>query len=87
MLEGFLGPRIGPLLSYVPAHAKLDLDYTLSDWVLADGYWNLDLLRIWLPEEVIKHIVSIPSPHSAGREDKFNWARTRSGSFFVRSAY
>lgn len=27
---------LGPLLSYVPAHARLDLDCTLCDWVLTD---------------------------------------------------
>ncbi|MBA0736709.1 hypothetical protein Gogos_010223 [Gossypium gossypioides] len=33
---------------------------TLRDWVLLDGSWNIDLLRIWLPDDVIECIVSIP---------------------------
>ncbi|KAA3479142.1 LINE-1 reverse transcriptase isogeny [Gossypium australe] len=30
-------PKVGPLLSYVPAHSRLNLDSTLKDWVLQEG--------------------------------------------------
>ncbi|MBA0656676.1 hypothetical protein Goklo_009014 [Gossypium klotzschianum] len=58
--KDFWVPEVGPLFSYVPAHASLDLESTLRDWVLLDGFWNVYLLHIWLPDDVIKHIVSIP---------------------------
>ncbi|KAH1074538.1 hypothetical protein J1N35_026866, partial [Gossypium stocksii] len=66
--------KVGPLFSYVPAHASLDLESTLRDWVLLNGSWNVDLLHIWLPDDVIKRIVSIPPPHSTGCKDNIIWA-------------
>ncbi|XP_016750146.1 uncharacterized protein [Gossypium hirsutum] len=52
-----------------------------------DGSWNVDMLRIWLPDDMIRHVINTPPPHSAGGEDRIIWARSGSGSFFVRSAY
>ncbi|KAA3460126.1 reverse transcriptase [Gossypium australe] len=80
-------PKVGPLLSYVPAYSRLNMDSTLKDWVLQEGCWNIDMLKIWLPEDIIKRILSIPPPHPAEGEDKIIWARTESGSFTIRSAY
>lgn len=34
----------------------------LADMVLKDGSWNLDLFRIWVPEEIILSIINIPLP-------------------------
>ncbi|KAH1048328.1 hypothetical protein J1N35_039112 [Gossypium stocksii] len=61
-------PNVGPLFSYVFAHDRLNLDSTLKDWVLQDGSWNVDMLRIWLPGVIIRCIVSIPPPHFAGEQ-------------------
>ncbi|KAA3485757.1 reverse transcriptase [Gossypium australe] len=80
-------PKVGPLLSYVPASSRLNLDSTLKDWVLQEGSWNIDMLNIWLPEEIIKRILSIPPPHPAEGEDRIIWARTEPGNFTIRSAY
>ncbi|KAK5831775.1 hypothetical protein PVK06_015574 [Gossypium arboreum] len=49
--------------------------------------WNLELLRLWLPDIMIKRIVSIPPPHLDGGVDKIIWARSASRSFSVRSPY
>ncbi|KAH1092020.1 hypothetical protein J1N35_019277 [Gossypium stocksii] len=49
-------PDVGPLLPYVTTHSTLDLGCILKDWVLLDGSWNLYLLRLWLPDELIKRI-------------------------------
>ncbi|KAK5840215.1 hypothetical protein PVK06_009102 [Gossypium arboreum] len=38
-----------------------------------DGSWNVDMLRIWLNDDMIRRIVSIPPPHSAGGEDRVIW--------------
>ncbi|KAA3480824.1 Retrovirus-related Pol polyprotein LINE-1 [Gossypium australe] len=65
-------PDTGPLLSYVSALERLNLDSTLKDW---------------LPDAMIKRIVSIPPPHPAGGEDRIIWARSGLGSFSIRSAY
>ncbi|KAL1109679.1 hypothetical protein V6Z11_D03G194300 [Gossypium hirsutum] len=48
--------EVGPLFSYFPAHASLGLESTLRDWVLLDGSWKVDLLCIWLLDDVIKCI-------------------------------
>ncbi|KAG8486120.1 hypothetical protein CXB51_019453 [Gossypium anomalum] len=66
---------------------SLNLECTLRDWVLPDGIWNLDLLRLWLLVDVIKRIASIPPPHLDGGVDRIIWARSGSGSFSIRSAY
>ncbi|KAH1032159.1 hypothetical protein J1N35_044333 [Gossypium stocksii] len=55
--------------------------------VLPNGGWNLDLFRMWLPEDIIKHIVSIPSPHPNSRPDRIVWTRTTSGTFSIRRAF
>ncbi|KAA3460139.1 reverse transcriptase [Gossypium australe] len=80
-------PDIGPLLSYAPAQNRLNLDNTLKDWVLPDGSWKVDMLRLWLPDDKLKRIVSIPPPHPDDGEDRIIWARSGSGSFSIRSAY
>ncbi|MBA0750493.1 hypothetical protein Gogos_001904 [Gossypium gossypioides] len=48
---------------------------------MPDGSQNLDLFRIWLPEKMIKHIVSILPPHPASGLDRVVWAYSSSGSF------
>ncbi|KAA3469259.1 LINE-1 reverse transcriptase isogeny [Gossypium australe] len=78
---------VGPLLSYVSAHDRINLDSTLKDWVMQDGSWNVNMLSIWLSEDMLKCIVSIPPPHPDGGEDRIIWARSGSGSFSIRSAY
>ncbi|KAA3488041.1 LINE-type retrotransposon LIb DNA [Gossypium australe] len=80
-------PGIGPLLSYAPAQNRINLDSTLKDWILPNGSWNVDMLRLWLPEDKLKRIVSIPPPHPDNGEDRIIWARSGSGSFSIRSAY
>ncbi|KAH1106715.1 hypothetical protein J1N35_010483 [Gossypium stocksii] len=79
-------PSVEPLYSYIPAHFNLDLECTLKDWVLADGTWNLELLRLWLSENMIKRIVSIPPPHPDGGTDRIIWARSGSESFSMRNS-
>ncbi|KAA3450812.1 Retrovirus-related Pol polyprotein LINE-1 [Gossypium australe] len=58
-----------------------------QEFVKSDGSWNLDLLRVWLPEDVIFRITSIPSPHPDSGQDRVIWARSSSGAFSVRVAY
>lgn len=53
---------IRSLLSFVPAHVNMDMESTLKYMVMHDRYWNIDIFRGWLPEELIQHIISIPPP-------------------------
>ncbi|KAG8499648.1 hypothetical protein CXB51_006070 [Gossypium anomalum] len=78
---------MGPLFLKIPSSTNLDLDYSIREMVKLDGSWNLDLFRIWVPEEVISRITSIPPSHPDAGPDRVGWARSASGSFSVRSAY
>lgn len=78
---------MGLLVSLIPSHFSLDLDCLLSDMVTGDSIWNLDLFRLWLPEEVIRRIEGIPPPHSATGVDRIIWGGTSTGSLFVKSTY
>ncbi|MFQ6629209.1 hypothetical protein Gotur_007170 [Gossypium turneri] len=45
-----------------------NLDCSLRELVTEDGSWNMDMFQIWLPDEIIKCIVSIrPLQSSMGR--------------------
>ncbi|XP_052477154.1 uncharacterized protein LOC105797534 [Gossypium raimondii] len=52
-----------------------------------DGSWNLELFRVWVTEDVINRITSIPPPHPDSDSDKVIWARSMSGVFSVRNTY
>lgn len=49
-------PRINSLTNFIPDFANLDLGCFLKDMVLNNDTWNLDLFRVWVPEEVILRI-------------------------------
>ncbi|MBA0701542.1 hypothetical protein Goari_022259, partial [Gossypium aridum] len=51
-------PNVGPLINHVSAHANVISNYKLNEVILKDGSWNLDLFRLWLPEEIIHLILS-----------------------------
>ncbi|MBA0869404.1 hypothetical protein Goshw_027753 [Gossypium schwendimanii] len=59
----------------------------LNDMVNEDGSWNLDLFRLWLPEEVIELIMGIPPSLLPEGPDKITWCHTSSKNFSVKSAY
>lgn len=80
-------PGLGPLINNISVYANLDLECYLKDMVLKDGTWNLDLFRIWLPEDVIFHILSVPPSHPSAGMDRIIWAPSTSGKFSVRGAY
>ncbi|MBA0881645.1 hypothetical protein Goshw_012065 [Gossypium schwendimanii] len=55
--------------------------------VFVNGNWNLDLFGLWLPEEVVKRIISIFPPLDSTRPDILSWSRSTTGVFSVKSAY
>ncbi|MBA0864726.1 hypothetical protein Goshw_005533, partial [Gossypium schwendimanii] len=63
-------PGIGPFNTHIPTYYNLNVDCTLKDLVTSDAIWNLDMFRIWFPNEVINHIVSIPPPYLDSGSDK-----------------
>ncbi|KAH1091825.1 hypothetical protein J1N35_019082 [Gossypium stocksii] len=74
-------------VNLILGHASFDLDYLLSDMVVDNGIWNLDLFRLWLHETIIRKIIRIPPPHSAVGANRIIWGGMRTGSFFVKSVY
>ncbi|KAG8497788.1 hypothetical protein CXB51_007049 [Gossypium anomalum] len=61
---------MGSLISKIPAFSNLDLDCRVRDLVNLDGSWNVDLLHVWLPEDVVCKIISIPPPHPDSGPDR-----------------
>ncbi|KAK5784922.1 hypothetical protein PVK06_039463 [Gossypium arboreum] len=55
--------------------------------VIEEGLWNLYLLLVCLPNEIISRIISIPPPHPCIRLDKVTRMGTLTGSFTIKSAY
>ncbi|KAG8474496.1 hypothetical protein CXB51_031152 [Gossypium anomalum] len=80
-------PGLGPLVSKFPFLSNLDLNCCVREFVKADGSWNLDLFRGWLPNEVICRVTIIPPPYPNSGSDRVIWARLTSGAFSVCSAY
>ncbi|MBA0754873.1 hypothetical protein Gogos_021706 [Gossypium gossypioides] len=80
-------PSMGPLISSIPSYANLDLDCCVREMVNSDGCWNLDLFRVWVSEDIINRIISIPPPHPDSGSDRIIWTKSASRVFSVRSAY
>ncbi|KAA3472023.1 reverse transcriptase [Gossypium australe] len=80
-------PGMGSLISKISSSSNLNLDCCVREMVNNEGSWNLDLFRVWLPEEVINRITSIPPLHPDTGVDRVIWARSASGLFSVRTAY
>ncbi|MBA0727550.1 hypothetical protein Golax_000528 [Gossypium laxum] len=50
-------------------------------------YLDKDLFRVWLPDEVLNRIVSIPPTYPSVGVDRVSWMGTLTGSFSIKSAY
>ncbi|KAH1063468.1 hypothetical protein J1N35_028455 [Gossypium stocksii] len=79
--------RNGFLLLYVPNQVNIDPHSKVNEMVMDNGDWNLDLFRLWLPEEVVSLIISIPPPLDSVGLDILSWSRTTNGVFSVKSVY
>lgn len=60
--EGCWVPDKGSLKNYVSGYGFFDPKTTVSEMVLPNGVWNLALFRLWLLEDVVERIISIPPP-------------------------
>ncbi|KAL1148305.1 hypothetical protein V6Z11_A10G116700 [Gossypium hirsutum] len=85
--KNLLIPGMGSLFSKIPSFTNLDLNCHVREFINSDGSWNLDLFRVWLSQEVICRIISIPPPHSNSGSDRVIWVRSSSRAFSIRSAY
>ncbi|XP_052488017.1 uncharacterized protein LOC128041748 [Gossypium raimondii] len=78
---------MGHLINCIPANVNFHSDYLLRELITNEGTWNLDLLQVWLPEDLIRHIVGIPPPHPSEGLDRLSWRHTLIGAFSIKSAY
>ncbi|KAH1064535.1 hypothetical protein J1N35_029522 [Gossypium stocksii] len=77
---------MGQLIKFILATVNFDSGCCLNNIVNEDGSWNLDLFRIWLPEEVVELIMGIPPPIPSEGLDRITWCHTFSGNFSVKNA-
>ncbi|KAH1072669.1 hypothetical protein J1N35_024997 [Gossypium stocksii] len=79
--------NVGPLNQYVPNQVNINPYSKVNEIVVDNGDWNLNLFRLWLPEEVVSRIISIPPSLDSAGPDILSWSRTKNGVFSVKSAY
>ena len=60
-------------------------DHPVGDFVL-NGRWNQQLLRRWVPDDIVSEIVTKSSPVGVA-DDCAVWALTESGDFSIASSY
>lgn len=80
-------PNIGPLINYILVSTNINTDCLLSDLVIEEGTWNLNLFQVWLPKDVIRYIVDIPPLHLSEGPDRVSCCRTLIGAFSFKSVY
>ncbi|KAA3480695.1 endonuclease/exonuclease/phosphatase family protein [Gossypium australe] len=80
-------PSMGPLSKLALGHVNINLDCKVSEMVMENSDWNLDLFRVWLIEDVIQHIVSIPPPLDSAGPNSISWSRSTTDNFFIKTTY
>nr|XP_027086510.1 uncharacterized protein LOC113708247 [Coffea arabica] len=60
-------------------------DHLVRDFVL-NGRWNQQLLRLWVPDDIVSEIVTKVAPVGSA-DDRAVWALTESGDFSIASTY
>ena len=71
----------GPLCQRLPSVS----DHLVGDFVL-NGRWNQQLLRRWVPDDIVSEIIT-KSPPVGVADDCAVWALTESGDFSIASSY
>lgn len=67
--------------------ANINSDCCLNDMVSKDGSWNLELVQVWISNDVIQRIKAIPPPRPFEGPDKISRCHTSTRAFSVKSAY
>ncbi|KAK5771611.1 hypothetical protein PVK06_047836 [Gossypium arboreum] len=60
-------------------------DFLVNDMVAEDCSWNLDLFQVWLPTNVVRRIITNPSPHTTAGPDRIVFLHTSLGLFSLKS--
>ncbi|CAN1353255.1 Putative ribonuclease H protein At1g65750 [Linum perenne] len=65
----------------------VDLSLSVSDFMLADGIWDLDKLSNCLTNDAVLQVFGMTPPNSQLDDDTISWGLDPSGRFTVKSAY
>lgn len=63
------------------------LQATISEFLTADGQWNLSLFEHLLPAHILLKILAITAPTENGGPEQCYWSPSVTGEFSVSSAY
>ncbi|CAL8105061.1 unnamed protein product [Prunus armeniaca] len=63
-----------------------DPDSVISSFY-RDGWWDMEKLRVALPEELVQRVISCPVGFNSGIQDAQIWKFSSNGIFSVKSAY
>lgn len=78
---------LGPLWQFkLPGITYSDAT-TISEFTTAEGGWDVGLLSMIFPLEIVGCVLAVPPPNVALGCDKVTWLVSSNGVFSVRSAY
>ena len=67
--------------------SSIDLERKVFSYVSADGDWNWDELRPFLPTGILMNLASTPPPLNENDDDVVIWKLSKNNLFSVNSAY
>jgi hypothetical protein len=59
----------------------------VKDLVNDNGFWKLDILSSWLPQNIISKLFAIVPPNNDSEIDRRAWSGSPDGNFTIASAY
>ncbi|GAU34558.1 hypothetical protein TSUD_219420 [Trifolium subterraneum] len=62
-------------------------NWKVKDLVDNNGFWKLDILRTWLPQNITSKLFSIVPPKNNSAPDLRAWSGSTDGNFNIASAY
>ncbi|KAL4327610.1 hypothetical protein AHAS_Ahas13G0117300 [Arachis hypogaea] len=66
---------------------NVDLDNFVWEWTSTNGEWDLEKLRLHLPQDSIKKICHMSPPKEENEDDKVCWKLSIDGNFAVNTTY
>ena len=59
----------------------------VADFVDDEGQWNLDMISVFLPNQILLQITAIKPPSDGKCDNLLYWAHSKTGKFTSKSAY
>ncbi|GAU29740.1 hypothetical protein TSUD_392290 [Trifolium subterraneum] len=61
--------------------------WMVNDLVNANGFWKLESLSTWLPQNIISKLFAIVPPNNNSEANRRAWSGSSDGSFTIASSY